>query len=314
MTRMAQGLGRVTALAMLLAVASCVELGTPSRVESAELFEPGQTDYDTYFHDVHDLQVTSTGWPDERRASLRPLVDALGLTPDAADVTLIQTAHARVREASSTAGPVHLEKSVDGTTMLLAQDMAVVQSHYRELFRAIENAIDREAARGAQLRAVPDRVDSLMKTGRALKLHVAEDFANQGGTVPKDVERELDVSLRVLKKIGDRARVDGRASEDFAAVLRRAVYIVSPPPASASAAGAGSKPPAAKPPAVKPPAAKPPAVKPPVAKPPPAAKPPAVKSPPAKAAKPPAPPQPEKPKHKMPTKPTKPVSGDVFNP
>src|SRR4051812_13250961 len=99
----------VAAMALGVLASACTLLGAPSKVKAGELFEPGVPQYDAYFKDVHELQVTSTGWTDERKASCRPLVDALKLPPDAADVSIVQATHERVVAAGRDVGATKLE-------------------------------------------------------------------------------------------------------------------------------------------------------------------------------------------------------------
>ena len=260
-------------LAALL-LGGCTLLGAPSKVKQGELFEAGEPKYDAYFKDVHDLQVSSVGWQDERRASCRPLVDALKLAPDAADVSIVQGAHERIAAVARDVGPTKLEVTGDDVH-LTAGNPGKADDETRELFKAVETCAHAEVARAKSLKDVPNKVDTLTKTGRDLEPHVRDDFIKRGGRAAQSVQTELTASYEVLSNISKSARIDARAAEDFVADLQRGVVVepgegatgherdetakAPPPPKSTGGhhettheSHADSKPPPAKPPPSKP--------------------------------------------------------------
>ena len=230
----------------LVLLGGCNLLGAPSRVKAGELFETGEARYDTYFKEVHEVQVRAASWPDDRKATRRPLVDALKLTPEAADVTIVQTTHERVSSVSRDVGPTKLE--VNGEEAhVTALGASKVDDPTRELFKAIEATTRGELARAKSLRQIPTRIDELTKIGRELAPHVREDFAKHGGRVPRDVQEELTASYDVIGNVSRDARSGAREAEDFIADLRRAVGSdapeakeekASPPPKKAEKAEA----------------------------------------------------------------------------
>ncbi len=293
---------RASALPLLAMLVGCSILSGSSKVKSGELYETGEARYDAYFKDVHDLQVAAVGWDDERKAACRPLVDVLRLSPDAADVSVVQETHERVKAVARDVGPVKLDISGD-EVILSAGNPAKVDEPTRELFKSVELCAHAEVTRGRELHAVPPKVDVLVKSGRELEPHVREDFAKRGGRIPAEVQEEISASYEVLGDVSRRAREGAREAEDFVADLGRAVLSEAPAeetkPDPKAAKGKPAKPAASTPPP--PPAAKPPA--PPESKPEPKVAPP---PPPPATAKPPPPPA-AKPKPKSDT-------GEVFNP
>jgi hypothetical protein len=216
-------MGRVLALLIVVTLSSgCNLLGGPSRVKSGELFETGNERYDAYFHEVHELQVSSIGWNDERKASCRPLVDALKLTPEAADVSVVQGAHERVMTAVRDVGPTKLEVAAEEVRFIAATP-AKVDEPMRELFRSIETCAHGEVVRAKELRAIPPKVDTVAKSGRDLEPHIREDFAKRGGRAGMTVQEEMTASYEVLGTISKNARNGARAAEDFISDLVRAV-------------------------------------------------------------------------------------------
>jgi len=223
--------------------AGCSLLGGPSKVRSGELFETGEQKYDAYFKDVHELQIAAVGWADEQKASCRPLVDALKLQPDAADVSIVQATHERVATIARDVGPTKLETANDDVH-LTATNAAKVDEVTRELFKAIETCAHAQMARAKGMREVPTRVDDLSKTGRALEPHVREDFAKRGGRAAMDVQQELTASYEVLGDVSKSSRNGAREAEDFVATLQRAVDSDAPAAEPARDAGEPKLPPA----------------------------------------------------------------------
>lgn len=217
--------GRLTGLVLVvfaIGTSACNLLGGPSKVRNGELFETGEVRYDAYFKEVHDLQMSSAGWVDDRKASRRPLVDTLKLTPEAADVSIVQAAHERINGVARDVGPTKLE-IVGEEAHLTAVGASKVDDATRELFKAIEATARAELLRGKALRTLPPKVDELTKNGRALEPHVREEFAKHGGRVGTDVQDELAASYEVLGSVSRDSRNGAREAEDFVADLQRAV-------------------------------------------------------------------------------------------
>lgn len=191
-------------------------------MKQGELVETGDARYDAYFKEVHDMQVTSVGWSDERQAACRPLVDELRLAPDAAGVSIVQEAHERVKAISHDVGPTKLEVSGD-EAHLTAENVGKVDEPTRNLFKLIETCAHTELARSRALKEVPNKVDEVTREGRMLELHIRDDFAKHGGRVAEDVQGEMTASFEALSDISKGARSGAREAEDFVADLQRAV-------------------------------------------------------------------------------------------
>ncbi|HEX7663026.1 MAG TPA: hypothetical protein VF407_00870 [Polyangiaceae bacterium] len=245
-------------------LAGCTLFGGPSRVKQGELVETGDARYDAYFKDVHDLQVTSVGWSDERQAACRPLVDELRLAPDAAGVSIVQETHERVKLISHDVGPTKLEVNGDEAHVTAANPDKVDEAS-RGFFKMIENCGHTELARSRALKEVPNRVDGIVKNGRSLEPHIRDDFAKHGGRVAEDVQSEMTASFDALSDISKNARSGAREAEDFVADLQRAVGSSLPAPpkdddekpakgkkGKGGGGGGGEKPAAEKPAAEKP--------------------------------------------------------------
>lgn len=224
---------------------------TPSKVRSGQLYEPGAPDYDAYFKELHLLQVAAAGWDDDKKASRRPLVDALKIDGDSADVSISQATHERLVGIAHLVGATHLEVKNDEPHVVAANDSRV-DPPTRELFRAIEQVTKSELERAKAMRQIPPKIDALTKTGRELQPRVQPDFARRGGDVATEVRQELDASLEVMSTISTSSRSSARAAEDFVADLQRAVQADPteplPLPDGGAAAVATTKPPRPHPP------------------------------------------------------------------
>lgn len=223
-----------TNIAYFALLAACTLFGQPSRVKQGELVETGDARYDAYFKDVHDMQVTSVGWSDERQAACRPLVDELRLAPDAAGVSIVQEAHERVKAIAHDVGATKLEVSGD-EAHVTAENSAKVDEPTRNLFKLIENCAHTELARSRALKDVPARVDTVVKNGRELEPHIKDDFAKHGGRVAEDIQGEMTASYDALSDISKNARSGAREAEDFVADLQRAVSTSVPADTTAKA-------------------------------------------------------------------------------
>lgn len=211
--------------AVLALVAACELLGN-SRVRDGQLYRTGESAYDTYFHDVHDLQVAAADLDLDRRAARRPVIDALQLTPDSADATIVQVAHEQLAAAAPQIGAAKLE--IDGEeARVRTQSGTRGNPETEKLLLAIEASVKAEIARGKKLRDIQPKIEAVLKAGHELEPHVKDDFAKHDsrGQKPFEVRNELSSSYDVLSVINYRARREARAAESYVADLQRAVAI-----------------------------------------------------------------------------------------
>jgi hypothetical protein len=294
------GLACVVALALAPA---CSGWAGPSRVREGALYRTGDSQYDVYFKDVHDVQVAVAGWNDDKKSARKPIVDALQLTADSSDSTIAQLVHEQVEAAQSSLGTAELKVNGDDVKFVTATGS---RGSVDALATALEATAKGELARAKKLKDLPSKVDGLLKTGHDLEPHAREDFAKVGGQKPFEVKAELTASFSVLDAIESNAKREVRAAESFVADLQRAVALgVAGPDGGAPSTQSTQSPKATPPSTPRPPPPKPP---PPSTGPGPVAtpKPPPPTPPPATATEPPPPKPPPAPK------PTS--TGEVFNP
>ena len=208
----------------LMALLVCCNLfgNTPSKVRSGQLYEPGTPEYDAYFKELHLLQVAAAGWDDDKRTSRRPLVDALKIEGDPADVSITQAAHERMVSIAHTVGATRLDVKNDEPQVVAAME-ARVDGPTKDLFHAVELVVKTELDRAKTLRQVPPKVDALNKTGRELLPRVQPDFQRRGGDVATEAEAHVAAREETLSSVATSSRSSAREAEDFVADLQRAI-------------------------------------------------------------------------------------------
>lgn len=214
-------------ISVLGAIAACDALGAPSKVRAGELYVSGSAKYDAYFGDVHSQQIAAAGWAGERKRARKGLVDALRLPEEVDDATLVQATKDRM-----SGGALRLE--VKGSEARIVAASAARQDDPHDWIVGVEQAAQAETERAKKLGELPTRLDQLTKEGRALEVHLGEDFGGQGHK-PFDVRQELNVSYETLRALAQAAVTERKIADQFVAELGRAVAAgsvvpVSPPP------------------------------------------------------------------------------------
>ena len=217
----------LASVALLGALAGTVGCELPSgRVAQGQLYLSGEARFDAYFRDVHQLQIFVAGWGDERKHSRHPLIGALSLTPDAGDVTILQTMHDRLASFSREGGGTKLEVTADDARMMVLPGTKGDPSFYR----AVEETVRLEIERDRRFQQLVPRVEELAKTGRALEPHVQPTFEHKAPGKVSEVKAELSASLEALQDVTLKARHASRASEDFIAEIQRSAAVAVDPP------------------------------------------------------------------------------------
>ncbi|MBP9114185.1 MAG: hypothetical protein KBF88_15340, partial [Polyangiaceae bacterium] len=184
--------------------------------------ETGNAKYDGYFRQVHEIQVSSANWHDDHRNLCGPLLEALKLTPDAADVTITQSTYERVTLASKEVGQTRLDVVLDNVRLVAAYPVRASEAT-RDLFRSIEKCAHNEMLRVKSMRQMHGKMEEVMRSGRELENTVRSDLRVKGGKNAELTQDELKASLEVLSSLDRDAERIARAAEDFVRDLQRAV-------------------------------------------------------------------------------------------
>ena len=189
-------------------VVACV---SNTRVGRGQLYTPGETKYDAYFKQIHDLQVSVAAWPEDRRAARKPLIGALQIAPDASDGTLARTTQDRAKAGAGA------KLELNGETA----QARVVGGREDPVLKAVEETARAEIDRVRRLRALEPKLEELGKQAQALEDAVDESFRDT--EKQHDVHGELSDCHDVLRQLAVAAKRQARDGEDFLADLQRAV-------------------------------------------------------------------------------------------
>jgi hypothetical protein len=298
------------ALAVLVGSATpACELFATSKIEHGQRYQSDDQRFDPYFDGVHQQQVGAAAWPDEKKAARRPLVNALALTPDASDDTIVTATRTRAKKLGGGGG------KLDVAT---AHVTPVGGAGDPPLFAAVEESVRLELDRARKLRSASDKLEEMAKHGEELKKTADREYENRGAEKADEkksekrgeIRRELGGAVSACRDLARDANRNARDAQDFLEDLGEAIEAKDAP--ARRRGDRESKPLPPPPPKVEPKVEEPKKeepVKP--AKPKPEAKKPAPK-PVEKPAEKPAEKPPEKPAEKP--KPPPPPPDEVFNP
>jgi len=148
---------------------------------------------------VHKEQLAAAAWPDEAKASRKPIVDALSLKPDASNRTILSA----TKEAKS--GSASLGQPVEQTTAS-------------------------ETDRARKMNGEQKRLQELKEHGEELRKQAADDKENMGAQKADDkavahkneVKRELGAAVDALGSMIRDAKHNQDEAEELASKLTAA--------------------------------------------------------------------------------------------
>lgn len=183
--------GLVVLLAALAApIAGCELILGETKMGKGVLYQSGEQKYDGFFEEVHKEQLAAANWPDEAKASRKPIVTALSLKPDASNRTIFSGAKEK-KGAAELGGPV-------------------------------EQTTASETERARKMTAEAKRLEDLKMRGEELKKQAAADRDNMGAQKADDkavekreqVKREVSASIdAVAHMIRDAGKASDEAEE-----------------------------------------------------------------------------------------------------
>jgi hypothetical protein len=170
-----------------------------TKMSKGVLYQSGDVHYDPYFEQVHKEQLAAANWPDEAKASRKPIVTALNLQPDASNGT-IMTATREMKSGAAALGP------------------------------PVEETTATETERARRMAAEATRLEALKEQGIQLKKQASGDRENMGAQKADDkavaakdqTKRELGASIDALDKMINDARRASREAEELASKLTAA--------------------------------------------------------------------------------------------
>lgn len=170
----------------------------PTKTARGQLYQSGNNEYDPYFSAVHAEQVAANKWPDDSKASRRPIVTALDLRPGASNATILSAVRGKRGDAS--------------------------------LASAVEQTTSSEAERARRLSVTAKRLVDMRERGDELKKQAAKDRENMGANKADDkkvakkeeVKREMAAAVDALDSMASDARKGVKEAEELATKLRAA--------------------------------------------------------------------------------------------
>jgi hypothetical protein len=220
-------LAGVALVALACATTPACDLFMSSKVAQGQRYQSEDQRYDPYFDNVHQAQVAAAAWPDEKKATRRPVVNALTLTPDASDATILDATHQRAM--SKGGGKLDLP-SAHVTPASTAHDGA--------FFAAIEETVRLELDRARKLKDKSEKLEEMAKHGEELKKAADTEAAQRGSekadekkvAKSREVRRELNGAIDATRTLSQQAMRHSKYAQEFLDDLGDAVEGNAAPP------------------------------------------------------------------------------------
>jgi hypothetical protein len=188
----------VLGLAFVVSFSACDYILQPTKTGKGELYQSGNGKYDPYFATVHQEQAAAKNWPDEAKASRKPIVSALNVMPDASNTTILRSTRDKKGD-SALAGPI------EQTTLS-------------------------EIDRAHRLASAAAKLDDLLKQGEELKRQTAEDRKNLGSDKADEhkrekadeVKHEMAAAVDAVDTMSSKAHKGAKEAEELAIKLKAA--------------------------------------------------------------------------------------------
>ena len=233
MLRSFRGLRTPLLLVVLAApVAACELVNAKSAVAEGQLFAPGDTVFDAYFHKVHNEHQAVKGWEADRKAARAPLAQHLAMSETARDTAIFDSVQATIETLG---GPgMHLE--ISG---LDVKATPVASTRPDPGFsKAIEETTRLELQRVKKLVGRARRLEDLAAEGHDLEPIVRERFRAQGFDKQREVRSELRAAQELMRHDATVARRAEKEVEEFTHDLARALAVGGSASALASTSAA----------------------------------------------------------------------------
>jgi hypothetical protein len=207
---------RLTARLLALGLAALLGACVPSvaRVEKGEVVETGETDYDAFFQDVHDVSKQAENGESDLRDTKARLTEALGAADEAA---LVEAASKRAETLKGEGVLLHLALTPEPKLVVTggAEKPAAL--------RAVERAAKEALLLVKSAEELASRTAALEATRRELSGRASSAFGKDAKMASGDVLRELTAAANVLEKAASSGERVAGASAKLALDLARAL-------------------------------------------------------------------------------------------
>ena len=196
-------------LAIALAVGGCDLFGSSTKVAHGQRYQSDDARFDPYFDSVHQQQVAAAGWPDEKKAARKPLIDTLTLPPNATDDAIVTATRTRAKSG--------------GKLDLASAHVTPVGTGDPPLFAAVEESVRLELDRARKRRAAASQLEELAKKGEENKRTADREYENRGAEKADqkksdqkmELRRELGAAVTAMRDLADEANRDAQSGQDF---------------------------------------------------------------------------------------------------
>lgn len=190
--------------AAIAACAACAlgcETFGSSKVAEGQLYHSGDGRYDPFFEAVHQQQVETASWSDDRKAARKPIATAANVTPNASESVILDAIRARSQKQAAALAP------------------------------AVEESKKAELGRAAKLRAAIQKLEELAKKGHAHMDDARNEYDNRGAAKTDDeksarmrgVRRELGAATEICENLVRDAKRGAADAEAFVEDMQRAL-------------------------------------------------------------------------------------------
>lgn len=234
--------GAVMWTATISCLTGCTGFGfgsNESQVAQGELYRSGDSEYDAFFREVHDVQSEAESGSEGEPAHA-PLRDALGLKKSASSTKALDETQKRVTELKEGGLLLHLQITPEPKLVRVQEKQrGPIDDELEALFEAVEQAASDSLEDAESLRALRKRTTELEKK-RAKLVKSGEPDKGKLEVSTKQLQAELEASEAVL----------ANAASTFSAQAGDAAWFVVELARAVESGGADAKPPP--PPAPKP--------------------------------------------------------------
>lgn len=209
-------------LVLALALSSCGPRG-PTAVARGEYYSAGKPEFDSFFIELHRLQVELLSAGDEPRAARRSLTVAAGLAPEASDETLEARLAQELQKLAAQGLRVRLEVPEASSAVDASATLHTSESANRSPWRA---TLPSEATRLVRSRnrmvATREQLDRLRVVGIQLEGNVDPTFRVEGPWKKSEVTKNLEDGQKLITLMSARAQEVEKQTAALLALLARA--------------------------------------------------------------------------------------------
>ncbi|MBK7584535.1 MAG: hypothetical protein IPI67_30655 [Myxococcales bacterium] len=240
-----------TPLALTLGATACFALPNtgPTPVSRAELYQSSEPEYDAFFKELHDVQMTVVAASNEQLAARRALATELGLDPRASMELITARFEKQLDELAKHGSSLHVEfigldEGASETDAVVTLSDASGSSKPTSLSKALEQIAKGSAKLALRVRAAAKTLEALKSKLPGLEGAVDERFRLLGPARTKETHRNLTDARITLPSLTSSLAI---ADENTLAMITLLKKATPAEKAAKAPAGKGAKSPATKP-------------------------------------------------------------------